>query len=126
MKKSFREFLSFLFILFLIVMGFVLIQHALAADTSNPLPVGQVTLPGKFSSVRDLLVKVIDWILGFGGALAVIAIVYSGVMYIISGGDPAKAEAAKKNLVWAIIGIVVIALSVIIVATVNNVLSGTP
>ncbi len=80
--------------------------------------------PTKIGSIRDLIVAIIDWLLALAGALAVIAIIYSGLMYITAGGDPTKAENAKKNLIWAIIGVVVIALALVIVNTVVNVLQG--
>jgi len=44
-------------------------------------------------------------------------------MYITSGGDPTKAESAKKNLIWAITGIVVILLAYVIVQWVGNILN---
>jgi hypothetical protein len=61
------------------------------------------------------------WILGFMGIFAVGAIVYSGIMYITSGGDSTQAENAKKNLTWAIIGTVIISLSMVIVNFVQTV-----
>jgi len=67
---------------------------------------------------------VIDWILLVAGGLAVIAIVYSGIMYITSGGDTTKAETAKKNLIWAISGIVVITLAYVIIQWTQVILSG--
>ncbi len=90
----------------------------------NLNPWGKMTIsninlpPSRFNSLAELVGGIIDWLLVFAGVLAVIAIVYSGLMYITSGGDPAKAETAKKNLVWAIIGIVIIALAFVIVNTV--------
>ena len=86
---------------------------------------GTIIFPStKISSIRDLIVAIIDWLLVLAGSLAVIAIIYSGIMYITAGGDPAKAETAKKNLVWAVIGIVIIALALVIINTVVSVLQG--
>ena len=90
------------------------------------LDVGKITFPfaNKFDSLALLIGAIIDWLLVFAGALAVIAIVYSGIMYITAGGDPAKAEAAKKNLIWAILGVIIIALALVIVSAVSSILSG--
>lgn len=94
-------------------------NHKIAAD----LDYGKITFPfaNKFNSLAELVGAIIDWLLVFAGALAVIAIIYSGIMYITSSGDPAKAESAKKNLIWAIIGVVVISLALVIVNTVVEV-----
>lgn len=55
------------------------------------------------------------------GVLALIAMIYSGIMYMTAGGDSAKAEKAKNNLVWAIIGVVVTFLAFIIIGWINNI-----
>lgn len=95
------------------------------AKKLSQLPISKVTLPtSKVSDIPGLISTIIEWLLGFAGALAVIAIVYSGIMYITAGGDPAKAETAKKNLIWAILGVVIIALALVIVSSVSNILSG--
>lgn len=83
-----------------------------------------INLPqSKFSDIGGLLNGVVSWIIGFGGALAVIAIVYSGIMYITAGPDQAKAEAAKKNLTWAIIGLVIAILAIVIIQSIYPILS---
>lgn len=86
---------------------------------------GQIIFPStKVSSIRGLIVAIIDWLLILAGSLAVIAIIYSGLMYITAGADTTKAETAKKNLIWAIIGVVVISLALVIINTVVSVLGG--
>jgi len=94
---------------------------------------GTVTLPGHASNITDLadvIMVVINWALGIAGAFAVFAIIYSGLMYITASGDiaksgsnPEKVTKAKKNLVWAIIGVVVILLSYIIVQWVAKIVT---
>lgn len=74
-------------------------------------------LPTKINDAKELMAVIINWLLTFVGALAVIALIYSGVMYITAGGDAAKAENAKKNIVWAIVGIL-IAISALIIVNV--------
>lgn len=54
---------------------------------------------------------VINTLLVMCGALAVVVIVLAGVKYITAGGDPAKAEKAKSQVVWAMVGLVVISFS---------------
>lgn len=112
------------FFLIILGMGFFVFLPRLAKAASD---VGTISFPDtKITSIEDLIVTIINWLLGFVGALAVVAVVYSGIMYITSGGDPAKAEAAKKNLAWAIMGIIVVALALIIINTIVQVLGGTP
>ncbi|MFA6493384.1 MAG: pilin [Patescibacteria group bacterium] len=74
----------------------------------------------KVTSAEGLIVTVINWLLALGGTLAVVAIIYSGIIYITAGADEAKAENAKKNLVWAITGIVVILLSLVLINWISS------
>jgi len=43
------------------------------------------------------------------GSLAVIVLIYGGILYLSSGGDAEKAEKGKKTVFGAVIGIIVIA-----------------
>ncbi len=43
------------------------------------------------------------------GSLAVIILIYGGILYLSSGGDAEKAEKGKKTVIGAIVGIIVIA-----------------
>jgi hypothetical protein len=67
---------------------------------------------------------IIGNVLGVLGGIAMIFVIYGGVLYITSAGDPTKLEKAKKTLMWAIIGIILIALSYGIVVSLNQVIKG--
>ncbi|MDO8513617.1 MAG: hypothetical protein Q7S37_03885 [bacterium] len=79
----------------------------------------------------DNLVLAVFGLMYASEAIFVIAIIYSGIMYITSGGlvgsetKPAKAAAAKKNLIWAITGFVIILLAIAITQWIPQALSGT-
>ena len=64
----------------------------------------------------DSVIKTVVKILGIvAGVLAVIMIIVSGIKYITSGGDSSKVASAKNALIYAIVGIVIVALSQFIV-----------
>lgn len=48
-------------------------------------------------------------------AIVVISVMYSGIKYIMAGGDQQQAAAAKKNLIWGITGVVIILLAISII-----------
>ena len=87
-----------------------------------------VTPPSRFDAtgLEGIILGIIGWLSILAGALAVMAVVYSGIMYITAGGDSAKAEKAKNNLVWAIIGVVITVLAYVIIQWVQDILSGSP
>lgn len=58
-------------------------------------------------------------ILGMLSALAVLFLIWSGYQYLASAGDPTKAERARTNLTYSIIGVILMVLAFVLV----NVLS---
>lgn len=66
-------------------------------------------------SVFDFLQGLMNWFLGIIGALTVIAFVISGIQYLTSAGDEKMAETAKRNMTYAIIGLVIALAGLIIV-----------
>lgn len=60
--------------------------------------------------------NVIFWLLVFAGIVAIVLIIISGFKFVTSGGEPKRAEGARKTLTWAIIGLIVVLLSFAIVA----------
>lgn len=54
-------------------------------------------------------------ILYIGGAVALLYFLYGAVSYIISYGNEAKAAKAKQTMIWAVMGVVVIALAQLMV-----------
>ena len=63
------------------------------------------------------------------GAVSVIMIIYGGFRYVISGGDSGRVGNAKNTLIYAIVGLVIVALAQLIVHFVlnqsNNINNGT-
>jgi len=49
------------------------------------------------------------------GVVAVIMIIFGGFRYITSGGDSGNISSAKQTIIFAIVGLVVVALAQIIV-----------
>ncbi len=72
--------------------------------------------PGDDLSVAEVLTKSINWVLGFTAAVAILFLIIGGLQYITSSGNKDRAEAAKKTILYAVIGLIVVALSYVIVA----------
>jgi hypothetical protein len=81
----------------------------------------QMELSNSISKQRDLKKLIIDWakfILELAVVLAVIAIMWAGFRYITDMGDGAGLEAAKKIIIWTVVGLILILSSYAIVNTV--------
>ena len=66
-------------------------------------------------AVTQLIINAIDIALFTAGALSVIFIIVGGFRYVISGGNPKEVAQAKATITYAIIGLVVSILAVVIV-----------
>jgi Type IV secretion system pilin len=71
-------------------------------------------------SVGVLASKIVNIFSIVVGAVAVIMIIYGGFRYITSGGDTNKVGSAKNTLIYAIIGLIIVALAQVIVHFVLN------
>lgn len=68
--------------------------------------------------LSSYLTGAVEFVVVLVGGLAVLGVLISGVMYMMSGGDSTRAGAAKKALTTSIIGLVIALLALIIVKTV--------
>jgi cytochrome bd-type quinol oxidase subunit 2 len=67
------------------------------------------------SSVNDLIADVINIFSLVVGVVSVIMIIYGGFRYITSGGESNSVSSAKNTILYAIIGLVIVALAQFIV-----------
>lgn len=75
------------------------------------------------SSIRQLIVVIINFILDILLLLAVGAIIVAGVYLITSNGEEGQKDKAKKIILYAVAGILVALFSRVIVLFVNSIFS---
>ena len=96
------------------------------AQTIGPddCPSGICTNTSFGGSLRQAIVTVINFMLFFLGIIAVAFVIFAGFLFLTSRGDDGQVEKAKKTLIYAVIGIVIVMLSFAIVNTVIQVGQG--
>ena len=67
----------------------------------------------------------ISWVTAVAGIASAIFVVYGGIMYMTSTGDAGKVEKAKKMITYALIGLAIVALSVVITSFVTSTINGS-
>jgi hypothetical protein len=85
---------------------------AAAANSDSCTSTGSVNAEGGLKTLAKKVVNIFSIIIG---AAAVIMILYGGFRYITSGGDSGRVGNAKNTLIYAIIGLVIVALAQVIV-----------
>lgn len=67
------------------------------------------------SGLRTLVLSIINWVLLFLGLIATGFLIYGGFMYITSAGNEQNVDKAKKVIMYAAIGIIIIVLAAVLV-----------
>jgi len=104
-------------------MNFDLVGKAMAARTQDlgSFPnLSEFIVPSSGNSPQKVIGNAIQFLLLIAGALAVVYLIYGGVLYITAGGDAEKATKGRTAIINSIIGIVIIALAYVIVTWVGN------
>ncbi len=110
-----KKFLFLLFSLFFLVFG----VNIVLAQVDIPNNMGS-TFGLATTGLKETAIKIIQYLLGFLGILAISLILYGGFLWMTSGGNPQKIEKAKKTLIAALIGLAIILTSFVIVKFVAN------
>lgn len=91
-------------------------------STAFALSKPPVTSPTGSTSFGDLIVTVINALLLFAGAVAVLFLIVGGFRYVVSAGNPDQVEGAKKTILYAVLGLIIIFVAFLAVQVVQNAL----
>lgn len=118
MKKLFAFLLPFIVFVSLASPAFAQTQNKLNNNPEDCLYSGGGTEDAvvTIACVIPLFANAVYWLLILSGTVALFFIIFGGIRFLTSGGDPKSIEAARKIITWAIIGLVVVLLSFGIVA----------
>lgn len=92
----------------------ILLANVIVSFFQN-LPTGTDS-GGAYGAIRTMLF----FIISFAGLLAVAAIIIAGIMLLVSFGDETRKDTAKKIIIYAVAGLLVIGLSSVIVGFVDS------
>lgn len=80
---------------------------------------------GGAKSVTQVVQGALNFLLSISGLLAILMMVIGGLMYFAAAGDEKRADTAKEIVKYAVIGIAVVATSLIIIRTVAMLFTGS-
>jgi hypothetical protein len=69
---------------------------------------------------NGVIIKVVNIVAFVAGIAAVIFIIIGGIKYITSSGDPSNVSSAKRTIIYAIVGVVVVVLARTLIAFIIN------
>ncbi|MCK4454330.1 hypothetical protein KAU51_03220 [Candidatus Parcubacteria bacterium] len=118
MTKTGQKFIFIFFFAALLILfcsSFCLAERDLEIEypgIGGEAPTGETKLPGYIKYIFNFAVML-------GGILAFAVMVYGGIVYLISAGDPTKISDAKSRILSGIIGLVLLLLCYLILTTIN-------
>ena len=91
-----------------ITLGFAPVTSAQQGGIMGGVQAAQGTgVPTTLFGDTGIITNITNILLFIEGALAVIMIIWGGLRYATSAGDPAKVTAAKNTIMYAIIGLII-------------------
>lgn len=103
-KIFFKSIISWLILIIILFIGINLVD----AQGIVPSPSGGGNGDYTINDFIVLAVNISQWILGIVGSLTLVMFVWGGVMFILSGGASDKVNQAKKIIVAAIVGLIIV------------------
>lgn len=77
------------------------------------------------ATVIIVLLRMLNWLLIIAGVIAVIAFVISGIQYLVSAGNDSIIETAKRNMIYSIVGVIVMLSGLVIVNAIDMWFTGS-
>jgi hypothetical protein len=115
--QKFRDLVLGLAIATVFTVALVPAAPALAQDSKSQICAGLDAAGGASgcrasgTSIQKAITVAINILSLIGGIAAVIMIIVAGLKYITSGGDSSQVSSAKNTLIYAVVGIIVIAIA---------------
>lgn len=63
---------------------------------------------------KDVVINALQWFIGTAGAIAFVFVVIGAIGYITSAGDAGKLQKSKNTIIYALVGIIIVALAELI------------
>jgi hypothetical protein len=75
-------------------------------------------------TVKEIVINTVNFLLSIFGILSIIGLVVSGVIYLVSFGNPQMKENAKKGVAYSIAGIAIAGAAVVLVRQIIVLITG--
>jgi len=116
-----KNLIMVFFVLFFLFFLFLDINSCFADDPLGLAHSDNIGLANEdVGDPRVLLVNIVKFFLSFLGLIAVSMVMWAGFLWMTSDGDPAKVDLAKKTLINAVIGLMIVVASFTIVLYVER------
>ena len=123
MLKTRKRLILFSLLLLTVLVGGFFVSHGAQAQDFGTGYLNASTLPT--DDIRLVVIRIINIILGVIGVVFLLLVIYAGYLWMTAGGDPGKVTKAKKILINAVTGLIIIFMAFAITTFIFNILEGT-
>ena len=106
---------------------FFLIVFIIFLSLTTSVLAEQIKLQNPLGNVNDfltLLKNIANYIAGLVGLLAVIMLVWAGILYLTSGMNPGNVQKANKAVFYAVVGLAIAISGAGLIALVRTIITG--
>lgn len=80
----------------------------------------------EFNDILNLIQRIINWLSGFAGLVAIIMIIWGAIQYLTAYGNEERAQRGKTTFFWSLIGVMLILLAWGLVNLIWVIIEGRP
>jgi len=92
----------------------------LTAQSAHAQQAASVPNPVNENDLANVLFNVVNALLLFAGAVAVLFLIIGGFRYVVSTGNPDQVDAAKRTILYAVLGLIIIFVAFVLVTLVQG------
>ncbi len=100
----------------------LVVQQNTISGGGEPIVIPNPVCLSGLAGVNGLIITGVTTILVFGAVISFLMIVWGGIQYIMSAGDPKGVDGAKKRITYAIIGLAVSFTALVIMRILGTIL----
>ena len=76
--------------------------------------------PAGLDQIEQVVTRVIQVVVGLGFIALLVMLIWSGFKFITSGGEPKALQSARQTFIWAILGVLFMAIAWLILLLIQN------
>ncbi|MBQ6375532.1 hypothetical protein IJJ37_01190 [Candidatus Saccharibacteria bacterium] len=73
---------------------------------------------------NSVITNALQWFVGTAGVVALVFVVIGGIGYVTSAGDATKLQKSKNTILYALIGLVIVAVAELFVSFISGIING--
>lgn len=110
-----KFFLASSLIIIGLCFSFIVSADPVVHNLPDPMGVGGATTLSSQAAAQTVIARLINYVLGFVGSIALIMFIYGGITWMTAAGSEEKVKKGKDIIIWSVLGLAFIFIAYIAV-----------